>query len=494
MTIGAIGSRSALGVQSLVDMRKQLDDLQQQLGTGKKADTYAGIGIGSGFAVGLRAQASAFGAFDDSITAVNVRLNLAQTTLGRIGDIGNAVKDSAFKTASVGTGSTSTQSSAASGLDEILGLLNSQAGDRYLFSGSAADKPAVESLDHIMNGDGARAGLKQVIAERQQADLGANGLGRLVISAPTAASVKVAEDVAGSPFGLKLAGVNATLSNTTVSGPAGVPPGISVALTGLPNAGDNVQLRFTLPDGSSESIMLTATSSSPPGANEFTIGATPAATAANLQAALTTSLGQLADTSLKAASAMQAGDDFFGDPPQRVAGSPLNTATALVAGTPSDTVSWYTGENGAGSARAAASARVDPSISVSYGMRANELGIRALVQNVATLAAMTFLPNDPNAAARSVALNQRVGASLEAPTGAQKISDIQADLANTQATLSAATDRHRQTQATLSDMIQQIENVPPEQVAAQILALQTRLQASLQTTALLYQTSLVKYL
>ena len=30
-----------------------------------------------------------------------------------------------------------------------------------------------------MNGDGARAGLKQLIAERNQADLGSNGLGRL---------------------------------------------------------------------------------------------------------------------------------------------------------------------------------------------------------------------------------------------------------------------------------------------------------------------------
>ena len=40
-----------------------------------------------------------------------------------------------------------------------------------------------------MNGDGARAGLKQIIAERKQADLGADGLGRLVISAPTTTSV-----------------------------------------------------------------------------------------------------------------------------------------------------------------------------------------------------------------------------------------------------------------------------------------------------------------
>ena len=107
---------------------------------------------------------------------------------------------------------------ALSNLDEILGLLNTQAGDRYLFSGRAADQPAVESLDHIMNGDGARAGLKQVIAERNQADLGASGLGRLLISAPTVTSVRRREDVV-SPFGLKLAGVNSTLGNATVTGP-----------------------------------------------------------------------------------------------------------------------------------------------------------------------------------------------------------------------------------------------------------------------------------
>jgi hypothetical protein len=36
--------------------------------------------------------------------------------------------------------------------------------------------------------------------------------------------------------------------------------------------------------------------------------------------------------------------------------------------------------------------------------------------------------------------------------------------------------------------------VSNEQTAAAIIALQTRLQASLQTTSLLYQTSLVNYL
>ena len=51
-----------------------------------------------------------------------------------------------------------------------------------------------------------------------------------------------------------------------------------------------------------------------------------------------------------------------------------------------------------------------------------------------------------------------------------------------------------QTNATLADLLQQVEGVPTEQVAAQLLSLQTSLQASLQTTAMLYQMSILNYL
>ena len=107
---------------------------------------------------------------------------------------------------------------------------------------------------------------------------------------------------------------------------------------------------------------------------------------------------------------------------------------------------------------------------------------------------MTFSQIDPNAAERSAALNQRIGTALAVPAGTQKVEDIEGELAGAQTTLAAASDRHRQTKATLSDMLEQIEGVSNEEVASMILALQTRLQASLQTTALLYQTSLVRYL
>ena len=494
MSISGIGTRSALTVQSFVEMRRQLDDLQRQLGTGKRSDTYAGLGLDRGLAVGLRSRLSALEAFESSITHVDVRINLAQTALGRLADIGRTVKSAAFQSSNIsGTGTTIAQTTAYASLNEMLGLLNTQAGDRYIFSGREAEQPSVASLEHIMDGDGARAGFKQIVSERKQADLGTLGRGRMVITAPTATSVQVAEEAPATVFGFKLSSINTTLANSTVTGPAGAPPAMSVDFTGLPNAGENVQFRFTLPDGSNELITLTATTSATPGPNEFTIGVDAITTAGNLQTALTDSIETLANTSLVAASAVVAADNFFNGTPQRVSGPPA-TATALIAGTPANTVSWYTGENGIDPARSTATARVDTSITISYGMRANEEGIRWMVQNVAAMAAVTYAPGDPDATARSAALHSRIGSNLGVPVGIQAIEDIETELAGAQHTLQNAADRHRQTKSTLAGMMEKIEGVSNEQVAAEIMALQVRLQASLQTTSLLYQTSLVNFL
>jgi flagellin-like hook-associated protein FlgL len=166
----------------------------------------------------------------------------------------------------------------------------------------------------------------------------------------------------------------------------------------------------------------------------------------------------------------------------------------MIAGSSANTVIWYTGDAGGGSARATASARVDPSLSVNYGVRANEDGLRSIVQNVATLAAITISPSDPNAVDLSLALNERLTANLNGSPGDQKISSIQTDLASAQVTISAAKTRHQQQNAALADYLQQIEGVSNEEVGAQILTLQTRLQASMQVTSMLYEISLINYM
>jgi flagellin-like hook-associated protein FlgL len=496
MTISSVSANIAPLIQSALDINKKLDDLQTQLGSGQKSTTYAGLGSQSGIAVALSAQLAALSSFDDTMTNAGTTISLQQLVLQQIGSIGNTVQSSAGlpNYAIDATGQTTVQKTAANQLDQVLSLLNTQGGNGYLFSGSGLNQQSVDTSDHILNGNGAQAGLKQVIAERNQADLGADGLGRLVIPAAAGTVVSVSEDAAGSPYGLKLAAVNSTLNGATVTEPTGSPAGISVDLGATnPSNSDSVTYTFTLPDGTSQTLKLQATTSSPPGPNQFTIGATPADTAANLQAALTAGVSQISSTSLSAASAMAASNDFFDDPPQRVSGSPA-TSTAQVDGTSANTVMWYTGEDGSGSARSTATARIDPTTTVSFGTRANEQGIRWIVQNIAALAATSYSSSDPNAANSYAALNQRVYAALGVPAGVQNISDIETSLANAQSAMKTTQSQHQQTANMLTNLQQSIEGIDTTTVGAQILSLQTSLSASLSATARLSSINLLAYL
>jgi flagellar hook-associated protein 3 FlgL len=622
MAINSVGFGSTILNQSLLNLNNALTTLQSQLTTGKKSTSYAGMGANEGFAIAARGQLANISAFTDTMTNINTSIGIANTGLQSMVDIRHTVLNSANSTLQTlnSAGQTIAQQTATSQLSSMLGILNLQAGDRYLFSGSAINTQSVASIDDILNGNTTQAGLKQVISERKQADVGATGLGRLVITSPLATSVQVAEDVATSPFGLKLSAVSSTLTGATVTGPAGSPAAISVDLGATnPNNGEKVSFAFKLPDGTTESIELTASSATPLLAGSFAIGVTSTVTATNLNAALNTAIGKLANTSLVAASAIEAGNDFFnttgtatgsvvnnkaavsapitgltllsgaaatdslttnfvvGDtitvngtpitfvgsgaagnqlnvtdsvqtllakidsitgtsipstvtggvirlntdnaasltatssnaaallalgfaasvtaaiPPLRVGSVPFGTATTLVSGTPANTIAWYTGEAGPGAARATATARVDPSAAVQYGIRANEQAIRSQVQTLAVFAAVTTAVT-PNAALQVQALSDRVAQNLGLHPGRQNLEDIQSDLATAQLTMKNAKSRQTQAQGLLQGIVDQAESVSRDQVASQILALQTSLQASYQTTAMLSQLTLTKYL
>jgi flagellar hook-associated protein 3 FlgL len=329
-----IGSGGSLFGQAVQSLNSQLTTLSTQLATGEKSTTYSGVGPDEGFAIAARSQLAAISAFTDTITNVNTTIDAANTALQSLSQITGQVQSDAASTPQNlnSTGQTIAQQNALSELSSIVGILNTQAGDRFIFSGSAINTPAVASVDDILNGNGTQAGLKQVIAERAQAD-GTTGLGRLVITPPgtppttSPTSVSIAEDAAGSPFGLKLSSVSSSLTGATVTGPSGSPAAISISLGATnPNPGDQVTINFNLPDGTTDSVQLTATTTNPPPAGSFLIDppptSSPATTATNLNAALNTAIGKLANTSLVAASAVEAGHDFF---------DPAGTATGKVA-------------------------------------------------------------------------------------------------------------------------------------------------------------------
>jgi hypothetical protein len=623
--ISGVGGKTSYIGTGILNLKAQFEELQQQLASGKISTTYAGQGLDRGFALGLRAQVSNIDAYANTATNVNTRINVANLSLQGLSDIGSEVKKAAASSTIVlnNNGQTSGQITAQAQFADAIALLNTQSGDRYLFSGRATDTPPTAPANDILYGIGTKAGLTQLISERKQADQGAGGMGRLAVTSPplTTTVTSLAED--SSSFGLKLASVSTTLTGATVTQPAGIPPTATVDLGGTnPNDGEKVKFNFTLPDGTTESIELTAltTLATPPAAGTFAIGIDTAATTLNLQGALTASIKTLADTSLVAASAITASDNFFnssatiaggvvnnkdtvpapitgatllsgaaatdslatnfaagdtitvnGTPitfvasgatgnqlnvtdnvqtllqkidsitgtstpstinggaislhggtgtaltvtssntaafgslgfgatvsanpaPLRVGGPPFNTATSLVAGTAANTVTWYTGETGTDSPRGTAVARVDQSITVQYGARADEQAFRHALQNIAVYAALTTNAGNPNASAQSTALSQRIGSNLAVQNGQQSIQDVQAEFAGAQTAIKASTDRQTQMKGMAQTMLDSIEGISTDEVATKILALQTSLQASYQTTATLYQTSLLKYL
>jgi hypothetical protein len=634
MSITSIGYASSPLGQAITSLNNQMTSLSQQLATGEKSTNYAGMGVNEGFAIAARSQLASISAFTDTITNVTTTINAANNALQAVSNLGGQVQSAAAATPQTldSTGQTIAQENATAELSSMIGILNTPSGDRYLFSGSAINTPATVPVDEMLNGTTTQAGLKTVIAQRALAD-GTTGTGRLNITTPpatppaTATTVSVAEDAAGSPFGLKLDTVSLSKSMTdagaTVTGPSGSPAAISINLGNTnSSAGDQVSFTFLQPDGTTASVQLTATTTSPAPTGSFTIGATPAATAANLNTALTGAITTIAGTSLVAASAVEAGDNFFdtastatgtvatnqlqptpapitgatllsggtntdslspgftagstitvngttltfvagaasagqisttgtvGDllsaidaatgtsipstvdggaveihtddaaslsitsssagalaglgfgsspvtapvPPLRIGTSPFSSATTLVAGTSANTVQWYTGNSGPGSARASSTARVDSSITVQYGAQANESAIRSQLQSIAVFAAFTASPTGPNSAAQISAISQRTATNLTPQPGQQTIGEIQSDFARAQTVMKDTSARQAQSQTMLQNMVDSTETVSTQQVASEILALQTALQASYQTTSMMSQLTLTKYL
>ena len=178
MSITGPGSITAATVTALTNMMNQLNTLGQELGSGQAAQTYSGLGSQAGVALALNAQLAAINGYSSTASIVGTTLTVAQSVLTQLGSTGSAVQQSVSQQGAFtldNNGQTTTQEAAASQLDQILALLNTQVGNNYIFSGSAVNQPSVASTSEILNGNGAQAGLTQVIADHLQADAAVAG-------------------------------------------------------------------------------------------------------------------------------------------------------------------------------------------------------------------------------------------------------------------------------------------------------------------------------
>lgn len=458
---GAVDARRTSDM--FVQLRRQGVDLERQLTTGRRSDTFAGLGVQRGAALDLRARLSALGAFQANVKDADLRMRVMVQNVESLSRIASETRAGALAPSSgvVGGGRPLEQIKAQGDLAMAIDLLNAEIGGRHLFSGRAHDQKPVASYQTIV--DGVRAAITQA-----RIDQGANATDTGFLETGPAVGASVTLTKTGAQ-GFQLQSAASSGGAITIAPFAPGAGSATITVASLPAAGANFSVTLALPDGSEETITLTATNSATPGAGEFTIGADENATAANISAALGAAVGAKATGALAAASAAQASEDFFATP-----------------------ANWYSGDaQDPAFARSTAGVRIDEGRSVSVGAQANEQGFTRLLSQLATLAADDFTDGDRT---RYEATLSRVAGNLTPAPGQQSIADVGVELGTAQAAMANAVERHRASEAILRDQLGGIEEAPMEEVAAKLLALQNRLQASYQTTSLLARLSLVNYL
>jgi len=389
---------------------------------------------------------------------------------------------------------------------------------------------------------GPTAGPGQFLIGADATESAANFQSALQTSLGPANTVGLADDV--SPFGMKL--MTVTSSNSAAigtsltagsSGPPATPGQMSVSFNYdatatppvAPKAGDTVSVQVQLPDGTTDTMTLTAVSATDATINgvatvrpgEFLLGTDGASTAANFQSALTNTIQNESQSTLVAASNFAASSDFFTSAadsntgPRRIdlsssAGGSYATAMGYesAADAANDTVQWYTGGNAAeADARATVTTKVDDTISVNYGAQANEFGftqlIRSLaVQSISNYSTDTTVASGANESgldrskAQYDAVAARVNTNLSTLQNGKQgsIAAMGVDLGLTQTTLKNVSDRHSGYSAQLQTVLSDAEDADPNEVASQLLDLQTRLSASYSAISMLSQLQLSYYL
>jgi flagellar hook-associated protein 3 FlgL len=301
----------------------------------------------------------------------------------------------------------------------------------------------------------------------QTAAVSAIGMGRLTSETNAGVVTLTQNSPVSSAHGFQISNVAFTSANAGALDAvrnAGPPADMTVTFDNTQplTAGDNVVLTLTEPNGTTREVTLTAvTGKAGPGQFTMSSNADPllrdAENAANFEKAMIRSVTE-------AASAAE--------------GSPRQSVTAAV----------------------------EDSGRVAYGMQANESGYLRMMRSLAAMTVETYpeIANaaDPNsvdlnpAKKRFDAMARRQQLELSEGRNAERgsIELITMELGVARAALKAAGDRHTNYKAQLDNLLSDVETVSKEDVAMEILALQTRLTASYQVTAMVSQLSLVNYL
>lgn len=123
-------------------IRRQLDTVTTQSATGRIAETYAGLGVGAKTSLDLRPRVTHVAAWQTNIDSAAGRLDVAQSALSSISKIASDffAKSGALSGLSPSEAD-SISASARIALERVGQLLNSKAGDVYVFAGQDTGNP-----------------------------------------------------------------------------------------------------------------------------------------------------------------------------------------------------------------------------------------------------------------------------------------------------------------------------------------------------------------
>lgn len=326
---------------------------------------------------------------------------------------------------------------------------------------------------------------------------------------PTALRPDVAAAELNKRFGTDLEKNFGTATVAGIQGPAslgitsayanGTPTALSFGIKGTPVAGDTVTVSVAMRDGTIQTLTLTArTSVDSTSTTEFSLIGD---IAANLSGAINNALTSAASTSLAASSASRASQDFFagsqsaGLAPRRITFD-NDEATGYAEAASTKTVIWYTGDDTASDPRATATAQIGANRVLNIGVQANEAPIRKVLAGLAMIAAdagTTAVSGTPEAR-RFSALADHANTLLVSNNTTGGVPGIASDLGLAASTLSDTKTENRTNRNALQGSLDGVENISAEDVTAQLLQLQTQLQASYQVTSMLSKLNLVNYL
>ena len=143
MTRVATAAENALVQFYLQQNRGQLDNLNAQISTGIKAQTYSGLAPQATQLVDFRAQASQQQDYINTINTVSTRLQVMDLSLQQIQSSVQSFRQ-LLPTGAFNPNPPTIQEQAKGLLQQVAGYLNTQDGTRYLFGGANTATPPVD--------------------------------------------------------------------------------------------------------------------------------------------------------------------------------------------------------------------------------------------------------------------------------------------------------------------------------------------------------------